>query len=472
MDKLIKIILAISVLVSFALPGIQKAAASSFSITQVKVTDFNNNTAKINWKTNYQAKGTVFYSTDSSNLNNSISYGAYDYDHNSVLSGLEEDKTYYYKIVAYSRDGERIETFVQNFKTSDMVDTSIPKFLEADLIQVTQNAAIISFKSDEKVKATLYYGKNPENLNQKKASSAYENYNTLTITKLTPYARYYARLEIQDKEGNKAESTKLFDFRTGGDIKDGTGFNIYDIEPLTFDIQYVSDTEVTIKWKTSLASRSFVQYGEKSKKYKEKVYSNDGEWSNIHEIKISNLKPNTSYYFKITAEKSLYGKKASTNEQSISTIPTQQAILGEKIEADNKDSDGDGLSDAREKSLGTNPNNPDTDNDGYRDDIEVKNGYDPKGPGKLVKLIYGKERSSLSHEQTKAIELKAALDKKLGKFNISRNDWFKVVNAYVYGNYPIEAISQCIKWSGKTVHPTINWQLWKEAPDYKNYISK
>lgn len=71
------------------------------------------------------------------------------------------------------------------------------------------------------------------------------------------------------------------------------------------------------------------------------------------------------------------------------------------------DTDGDGLSDAEEKVLGTNPNlidsdndgltdyeevkiyktnplNPDTDGDKYLDGDEVRHGYNPNGPGKLL----------------------------------------------------------------------------------------
>jgi hypothetical protein len=76
------------------------------------------------------------------------------------------------------------------------------------------------------------------------------------------------------------------------------------------------------------------------------------------------------------------------------------------------DSDNDGLTDAEEKALGTDPNNPDTDGDGlfdgeevkvyktdplnpdtdgdgFKDGAEVKNGYDPKGPGKLIRIPAG-----------------------------------------------------------------------------------
>lgn len=48
------------------------------------------------------------------------------------------------------------------------------------------------------------------------------------------------------------------------------------------------------------------------------------------------------------------------------------------------DTDGDGLSDREEfRVFGTDPLKADTDSDGYADGEEVKNGYNPKGEGKL-----------------------------------------------------------------------------------------
>ncbi len=52
-----------------------------------------------------------------------------------------------------------------------------------------------------------------------------------------------------------------------------------------------------------------------------------------------------------------------------------------------KDSDGDGLTDAEEVALGTDPNNPDTDGDGYEDGVEVESGYDPLKPAPGDKII-------------------------------------------------------------------------------------
>ncbi|OGY88892.1 MAG: hypothetical protein A2458_04895, partial [Candidatus Kerfeldbacteria bacterium RIFOXYC2_FULL_38_9] len=47
------------------------------------------------------------------------------------------------------------------------------------------------------------------------------------------------------------------------------------------------------------------------------------------------------------------------------------------------DADADGLTDAREQELGTNPQKADTDEDGYQDFEEIQNGYNPLGAGKL-----------------------------------------------------------------------------------------
>ncbi|MDD5251690.1 MAG: hypothetical protein PHT12_03580 [Patescibacteria group bacterium] len=94
-----------------------------------------------------------------------------------------------------------------------------------------------------------------------------------------------------------------------------------------------------------------------------------------------------------------------TTEQP--TTPTEPAVTPPAVEPPPAvDTDGDGLTDAEEQQLGTdptktdtdgdgltdreevqiyhtNPLNPDTDGDGFQDGAEVKNGYNPNGPGKL-----------------------------------------------------------------------------------------
>jgi len=99
------------------------------------------------------------------------------------------------------------------------------------------------------------------------------------------------------------------------------------------------------------------------------------------------------------------------NDMTNNAVNNNNQPTNINIKADNSplDSDGDGLTDDEEKTLGTNPysadtdqdglydreevkvyhtdpNNPDTDGDGYKDGDEVKNGYNPLGAGKLLQL--------------------------------------------------------------------------------------
>lgn len=64
-----------------------------------------------------------------------------------------------------------------------------------------------------------------------------------------------------------------------------------------------------------------------------------------------------------------------TNE-NLNKIP-----IGIEQRADLKDSDGDGLEDRLEESLGTDPDAADSDGDGYSDGTEVLSDYDPLGSG-------------------------------------------------------------------------------------------
>ena len=91
-------------------------------------------------------------------------------------------------------------------------------------------------------------------------------------------------------------------------------------------------------------------------------------------------------------------------EAAAGVIDEEAVLFGEPL-----DTDADGLSDNRERELGTNPNdwdidndelsdgdevliwksdplNPDTDGDGFLDGGEVRNGYSPVGSGKIFEI--------------------------------------------------------------------------------------
>lgn len=93
--------------------------------------------------------------------------------------------------------------------------------------------------------------------------------------------------------------------------------------------------------------------------------------------------------------------------------------------------------------------------------------------GRFV-YAYQKARLPIVQEQQKADELKQTLQNQfgLGELRINETNWAKLVNAYVYGEYPVEAIARAVIYGGKTVHLTIPWKSWRLSSDYQGYINK
>ena len=113
----------------------------------------------------------------------------------------------------------------------------------------------------------------------------------------------------------------------------------------------------------------------------------------------------------------LWSRSASPSPEPVVTEPTSSGNQGGQViettpPAEQGDTDGDGLKDSEEQSLGTDPRRADsdedglfdkeevriylsdplrfdTDGDGYGDGQEVQNGYSPVGPGRLLELPGG-----------------------------------------------------------------------------------
>lgn len=95
------------------------------------------------------------------------------------------------------------------------------------------------------------------------------------------------------------------------------------------------------------------------------------------------------YYFGQPAEAFNIMKKLSLGitDEDLSKIPI--GLLN--IDGDN---DNDGLANATELAIGTDPDDKDTDNDSYEDGIEIYNNYSPLGPEKIkVDLILSKKNA-------------------------------------------------------------------------------
>lgn len=443
-------------------------ASAQISIFNVEMKDMQNGQAILTWQTNQETRSEIYYGLDPNNFERKLSYPNYKKIHQANLYGLEDDKTYFYKIDLYNRSGEKVNLYTRSFSTYDMEDTRSPNFVDFYTVQVAGNAVALAWEADENVYSEIqYYKKNQPDDKKSTGINGFNKYNQAIIYNLETYSEYYIKINIRDQAGNKKSAN--LPVNVYNEFNQDIDLEIRDIQPITSNSQLIKSDSVTITFTSNLAARAYILYGTDPNRLWGTALADGDKMSLNHEITIENLEPDTTYYYNIYLDRSFYNKYESARGLSFKTKAT---VLGIKEDAEKSDNDYDGLSNSFEMAIGTNPNDPDTDNDGYRDGTEVINGYNPLGSGKWkskIQFFYGQPRLDLKYEQDKASELKKIVDKKLPYIKISSTTWQMLVKAYTYGDYPVDAILMYIKLGGKTVHPDISWYTWKDSPTYKPY---
>lgn len=467
MKNWLKTLLIIAILMASFSYGFK--ALAQISVYDIEIVDMKNGQATVKWRTNENTKSIVYYGSTADNLDKKSSNNTYKRSHQAILYNLEEDKTYYYKIELRAYDGEKLEVYTRSFSTNDMIDTVAPKFLESNVVQTIGNTVALSWKANEKVYTEIHYWKKDTNENKIIVGvGGYAEYNETFVYNLDSYSQYYVKIVIKDSSGNKESKTFSVNVYEKFDIN--SELKLRNIEPLNSNNNLISSNRVTIKFNSNLAARSYIQYGTSPDRLGSVAYINDQKITTDHQVTIKDLTANTTYYYNIYAYNAVYNKSILIQGLSFTT---KANVLGVKASAANLDSDHDQLSNSYEITIGTNPSDPDTDNDGYRDGVEVQNGFNPLGPGKWhkkVDFVYGQVRLDTATENTKAQELKNIIKKKLKYLPIKSSLWPTLVDAYIYGDYPIEAILMYIKLEGKTINPDISWSNWQYSPEYIKYM--
>ena len=318
MKTLMKIALIVAVILFST--GYEHQAMSFAGFKNIEVYDIENGIAKIKWSTpNWQTKGVVYFGENPDNLDRYIGYSLYSYYHETSLSGLQKNKTYYFKIVATDRLQNCEESFLQSFSTKNMEkeDLTKPQFKEQKILQIINNAVAIYWVTNEETKAVIYYGDEENNLKKIARVRSLQKEHELLIHRLKPGTKYYLKIVAEDKSGNKT-SGRQFTFRTNDYEDGGPDLRISNVNPSSFNEQLIFSRKIIINFRTNLVAKSTIQYGTISGKHRKKEIVSESLQRN-HQITLRDLDPETTYYYKITAHDSFNRGKKITSEMTFVT---------------------------------------------------------------------------------------------------------------------------------------------------------
>jgi len=318
----IVIIAAISLVAGI---GFVPEASAVVKFSNISVSEIENGSANVRWETDIETRGMIYYGESANQLDKKMGYSLYDYDHELLITGLKKNKTYLFKIVAISEleIPHETESFLQTFSTKSMKreETVQPAITESKVLDVLSNAIAITWTTDEQTTATIYFREEAEKAYRKTGYGNLAYYHEKVISGLKPQKRYYIRIEASDKFGNK--SNAYFTTNTPSGIT--AELRIFDIEPLSFDDRLISSKNTTIRWKTNRVTKASVSYG----KNLSRLSFTAGDLSPIrktdHEIRLTDLDPDSLYYYSITATDA-FSNKSVAKTMSFRTQPPRKAL--------------------------------------------------------------------------------------------------------------------------------------------------
>lgn len=314
------IISALAVFVNYA-----PQALAGVVFSNIKISAIENGIAKLEWTTNEPTRAIINFGEKSDNLDRETGYGAYDYRHESTLAGLKKNKTYYYKITAIDKLQNKAESFTQSFSTQGMKSEEIvkPVFMEQKVLQVINEAAALSWTTDEETKAIVYYRAESEKSPRQAGYGRFDRYHEIFISGLKPGNKYYAEISAQDRSGNK--NSRSVSFYTSGHKEKIPNLEILDIKPLSFDSGLISSRDAMIMWRTNFVSKSYIVYGDNANNIRKRVDASNF-LSLEHQARLTDLEPGKTYFFKISAYGSFFNRSATTKVMSVTAAPLAKKI--------------------------------------------------------------------------------------------------------------------------------------------------
>lgn len=315
MDKTIKQLWLIGLLVAGLVIG--QATSAQVLIKNILIGTPNDGKVSVTWTTDQPAKTDLYFGQKSTSLTEHIGGVNYKMSHQAELTGLKKKTDYYYKIVVTDEAGQRTESFVQYFSTKDMKDTVAPSIGNLRVVQAIDKAAALYILSDEPSRIEINYGLEQSTLNRRASDSSLRQDHLVILDNLNPGSKYYFQAIIKDEDNNRSENGGSFTTES---------YNNYDqlvvnnLVPASSNQAPLLPERAVISWDSNVLATADINYGTDPNKLSQSLRVSDTHRLS-HRAEIANLKPDTTYYFKIKMSSNLNHKNLESQVYSLKTAP-------------------------------------------------------------------------------------------------------------------------------------------------------
>ena len=266
------------------------------------ISSITHNSLTVSWKTDEPATSEVV---------DFISKSEFVTEHNVVLTGLSPSTSYDLQIKTLDTFGNGPTMGLTNAKTLATPDTFAPVIVSGPLVlDITDTEATIVWETDEPAISGVSY--NDGTAHSVVKDNNLENKHKVRLTGLTPSTTYFYTVSSTDALANGPTLSKQKSFTTMN-APDNYG------PILTSQIKIVGVTHksAVIQWKTDEPSSATIHFGKDITTLDRSLA--DSKLNNKHNIQLTNLSENTTYYFKIVSSDA----KENTSESDVVSFNTR-----------------------------------------------------------------------------------------------------------------------------------------------------
>ncbi len=302
-----------------------QADSDQLLISNIKIGELKETYVQVTWQTNKPATSQLYFGLAADNLPFFVGGTDSSRVHSADLTGLQKNKSYYFKIIALGDDGGRAESYINYIDTKNMPLTNQSADLIVTQRQAIHNAFALFLTTTRPVNLEIRYGSDLNKLDKTWRQGNFNSAHQIYIRGLQADTRYYYQIIAKDKDGNVSEYTdniKTVSHNNYDTIK------ISNLVPESKGQMPLMPEQAFISWETNVLSTAELVYGLSPDKLNSRTVATPAPGDTKHQVVLEKLKPDTIYYYKIKLKSELNKKNFESQIYSLQTTALSNDYLG------------------------------------------------------------------------------------------------------------------------------------------------